>query len=199
MRYFKEKSASGTTLLTSDTLLIEKRNLFIEGEINSESALKFMKDMMCLIEQDNHKPIHVFINSCGGNVNSGLLIYDIIVNCPVEVNLYCIECAFSMAAVLLACGKKGHRYIFEHSEVMLHEPLLPNGGGGSCSSLRSISNRLMEKKDLILDLLVKHTNKDYAILEKEIAYDHYFSAQEALAFGLCDKIIHFNELFEEES
>ncbi len=194
MSYFKEKSASGTTLISADTKLLDERKVFLIGDITKELSSEFFKKIMVLVQNDNQTPIDIYINSEGGEINAGLLIYDVIVDCPVELNLYCIGKAMSMAAILLACGKKGHRFILKHSEIMLHEPLLGNGISGSCSSLRSISDRLMENKKIILDLLVKHTNNSYEILEKEIAYDHYFSAQEALDFDLCDQIVTFDEL-----
>lgn len=194
MANFKEKSASGITYVSADTLLLDERKLFLEGEINTEMAYDFMKKMMVLIKKDSASPIKVYINSCGGDINAGLLIYDVIQHCKCDIDLYCTGRTLSMGALLLACGKKGHRFILEHSEVMLHEPLLGGGVSGSCSSLLSISERLMQTKKVILDLLVKHTKNDYDTLEKAIAYDHYFSAQEAIDFDLCDAIVTFNDL-----
>lgn len=194
MANFKEKSASGISYVSADTLLLDERKVFLEGDISPEMAFDFMKKMMVLVKKDATSPIKVIINSCGGDINAGLLIYDVIQNCTCDVDLYCSGRALSMGALLLACGKKGHRFILEHSEVMLHEPLLGGGVSGSCSSLLSISERLMQTKKVILDLLVKHTKNNYETLEKAIAYDHYFSAQEAIDFDLCDEIVSFKEL-----
>lgn len=132
------KSSSGTTLVPVETRLFSNRNIFIEGEINQESACDFVKKIMLLTQESTDKPIDVLINSPGGEINTGLLMYDVIRASRASIRMFCIGRAYSMGAVLFICGNHG-RYMLPHIELMLHEPLLGNQVGGNTSSIKSIS------------------------------------------------------------
>lgn len=192
----QQKSSSGITLVPIESCFLSSRRLFIEGEIDTESAVDFLKNLLYLTEQDQEKPITVLINSPGGQVNAGLLIYDAIQACPAPIRLFCIGKAYSMACLLLACGKKGQRYILPSSETMLHEPHLYEGVGGSASSIKSISDSILAKKRKINGLLVKHTGRSEEEIEQVTRHDHYLSAKESLEFGLVDEIVDFSRLLE---
>ena len=134
-------------------------------------------------------PITVYINSPGGEINAGLLIYDALQGCRTEINLYCIGLCASMAAIILAGGQKGRRFATPHSKLLLHEPLLSGGFAGSASSIQRTAESIMETKRIIAELLAKDTGKDIESIDKAIAFDNYLNAQEAVAFGLCDRIV----------
>ncbi len=189
------KSSSGITLIPLESRLLAERKVFIEGEINHEKACEFVKEILLLCKEDSSKPIDVLINSPGGEINSGLLMYDCIQSCKAPIRMYCMGTSYSMAAVLFACGNHG-RYILPHGELMLHEPLLGSRVGGNASSIRSISDSLMETRRKMNQLLAKHTGKTEKEIEEATGYDHYFSAEESVAFGLADEVVGFDKIME---
>ena len=189
------KSSNGITLVPLESRLMADRKIFIEGEINDEKACEFVKKVMILNREDERKPIDVLINSPGGEINSGMLMYDVIQSSRAPVRMFCIGRAYSMGAVLFACGNYG-RYMLPHSELMLHEPLLGNRVGGNSSSIKSISDSLLESKKKMNQILVRHTGRSEEEVEEATAYDHYFSPGESVEFGLCDEIIGFERIME---
>ena len=189
------KSSSGISLVPVDSRLMASRKLFLEGEIDAEKACEFVKEVMLLNYEDPKSPIDVLINSPGGEISSGMLIYDVIQSGKAPIRTFCIGKAYSMAAVLFACGKHG-RYMLPHGELMIHEPLLGNQISGNSSSLKSISDSLLETKRKMNQILAKHTGKTEEDVEKATSFDHYFSPEESIAFGLCDEIIEFDRILE---
>ena len=189
------KSSSGITLVPVDSRLMAHRKIFIEGEIGAEAACAFVKKVMLLNDEDSRKPIDVLINSTGGEINAGMLMYDVIQGSRAPVRMFCIGRAYSMGAVLFACGNHG-RYMLPHGELMLHEPLLGNRVGGNSSSIRSISDSLMETKKKMNRILAKHTGKTEEEVEEATGFDHYFSPEESIEFGLCDQIVEFDKIME---
>lgn len=194
--YTLVKSSNGITQVTADARLLSQRKVFIEGEITPESACEFIKKIMILNAEDNIKSIDVLINSPGGEINSGMLMYDAIQASIAPVRLFCIGRAYSMGAVLFACGTHG-RYILPHGELMLHEPLLGNRVGGNSSSVKSISESLLETKRMMNQILAKHTGKSEIEVEQMTSYDHYFKAEESVEAGLADEIVDFTKILEE--
>ena len=150
--------------------------------------------ILYLRKQDAKKPIALVVNSNGGLVEAGLMIYDIIRESKTPVFTYCCGCAYSMAAVIFAAGHK--RFILPNSKVMCHEPQIPASVGGSSSTMKSISDGLIETKRKMDRILAELTGKQEEEIAKATSYDHYFTAEEALEFGLCDKIITINEMLE---
>lgn len=193
--YVQVKSSNGIQLVPMETRLLADRKIFIEGEINEKMASDFARQLMILIKEDAISPIDVIINSCGGDCNSGLMLYDILQTVKTPVRMFCMGKAYSMAAVLFASGRNG-RYMMPNSELMLHEPLLGNKVGGNSSSIRSISESLLEVKQKINEILAKHTGKTVNEIERATSYDHYYSPQESIDFGLCDEIVGFDEIME---
>lgn len=187
------KSSNGITQVSVDSKLLSERRIFIDGEITSEIASDFFKKVMLLNAEDITKPIDVFVNSPGGQISSGMSMYDVIQGSKAPIRMYCIERAYSMAAILFACGNHG-RYMLPHSELMLHEPLLGNRVGGNSSSIKSISESLLEMKRKMNQILSKHTGKSEEEIEEATTYDHYFCPEESKKFGLCDQIIEFNKI-----
>ena len=190
------KTSSGITLVPMETRLLANRKVFIEGEINHETACNFMKKIMTLTSEDNRSPIDVLINSPGCEISAGMLMYDIIQASRCPIRMFCVGSAYSMGALLFASGRHG-RYMLPNSELMLHEPLLGNRVGGNASSIRSISDSLLETRKKMNGILVKHTGRSEEEIEKATGYDHYFSPEESVDFGLCDKIVGFDMIMEE--
>lgn len=190
------KSCNGITLVPIETRLLANRKLFIEGEIDTNTACEFTQKVMLLNYEDAQKPIDVLINTPGGEINSGLLIYDVIQSSRAPIRMFCIGKAYSMGAVLFASGHHG-RAMLPHATLMLHEPLLGNRVCGSSSSIKSISDSLLETKEKLNQILAKHTGRSKKEIEHATSYDHFFTPEESVSFGLCDKVIAFNEIMED--
>lgn len=185
---FLKESYKGTGEIAIQSYLLTNRTIFLKGMITEETADEFLLQMMYL-KSRRDAPIHIYINSSGGSVNAGMAIYDLIQSMDTEVNLYCVGMAASMAAIILAGGQKGHRFILPHSQTMIHEPMISQGVGGSASSIKNISDSILQTRELLNGVLSKHTNHSPEEIAKQMAYDHYMNAEESVAFGICDKIV----------
>lgn len=190
------KSAGGLMRIPLETRLLAKRRVFLQGEINEASADEFCKMIIYLNDEDPHEPIYLAINSPGGKIKAGLMIYDIIQSSTAPIKILCTEQAYSMAAILLACGAHG-RYILPHGEVMIHEPLLAGDiSDRSATSIKSISDNIMAAKAQIDRLLAIHTGKTLEEIEAATSHDHFMTAKEAVAFGICDGVTTFSKFLE---
>ncbi len=188
------KSSSGITLVPIESrLMAESRIVFIQGEIDAAAACDLVKKVLYL-DGESKEPIKLLINSEGGEVNSGMLIYDVIQSSRSEIQTVCIGRAYSMAAILCASARRGARFILPHGELMLHEPLVGNKIGGKASSIKSMSDSIMDTKRKINEILAAHTGKDLDTIDEETGYDHFFSPEEAIEFGLCDEIVGIDEI-----
>lgn len=187
------KGARGSTVIPLDSELLSERIILIDNTITSQTAVDFYKSMRFLAKTD--EPIKVVICSGGGEVISGQAIYDLMQGVKNEVHTYCIGRAASMAAVLLAAGTKGHRCILPHSEVMIHEVLIGGGVGGSATSISKISESINKTRDVMNGILAKHTGKTIEEINEATSFDNYMTAQQAVEFGICDKIT--DNVFEE--
>lgn len=182
------KSSNGISLIPIESKLLSDRKLFIEGEITSRTACEFVKSLMLLVKEDTEKPIDIYINSPGGEVSAGLLIYDSLQGLHTETRMHCIGMAASMAAIILAGGQRGRRFILPHSKTMIHEPLISGGVGGSATSIKRTAETIMETRKIAVELLSKDTGKSQNEVESAIAFDNYMNAEEAIAFGICDYV-----------
>ncbi|MDD6037555.1 MAG: ATP-dependent Clp protease proteolytic subunit [bacterium] len=182
------ESAHGTREVSLKTRHLMNRNIFLNGKIDSDMANDFLSQFLYL-EQESDGPITIYINSPGGEVNAGLMIYDAIQGSKNIINLICTGMAASMAAILLAGGQKGHRYILKHSKVMIHEPLISNGVGGSATSIKNISESILETRTLVNGILAEHTGKTPEEIDEATSFDNYMNATEAIAFGICDTVL----------
>lgn len=191
-----EKSYNSATTIPIDSKLFEMGHIFIEDEITSASADAIKKQIMYLVYKSADKPIFIHINSPGGDINAGLVLYDIIQDYADRIYLVCTGRACSMAAVLLACGKTGHRFMLQNSEAMIHEPLISNQISGNCSSIKATSMRLVTIKEKMNKILANHTGKSLKEIDDATDFDNYMNAQEAVKFGLADRIISFKDVME---
>ena len=186
------RTAAGLHMVPIQTVHLDKRRIFLEGQITMELACSFADQVMLLCD-NSHEPIDVFINSPGGEVKAGLMMYDIIQSSPAPIRMFCRGIAYSMAALLFASGGHG-RYLLPNSELMLHEPLLSSGIHGSASSIKSISDGILAVRARLNGILSRHTGKTQEEIEEATAYDHFFSASESVAFGLADEIVGFDRM-----
>ena len=187
------KNNNGVTQVSLQAKFLGKRCVSISGEINEESAVDFT-DKILDLNLESNEPITVLINSNGGEINSGLLMYDAIVGSKAPIRMICRGKAYSMGAVLFACAKE--RYMLPNSELMLHQPMLGGKVSGNASSIKSISDSMLETKKKINKLLSKHTKKTEEEIDEATSFDHYFSPEESIEFNLCDEIIEFSKVID---
>lgn len=184
----EQESCSGVREVALRTKHFTNRKIFLTGEVNEAMANDFVSELLHLAETS--EPVDIYINSPGGSVNAGLIIYDVIQACvgKMEINMYCIGMAYSMGAIILAGGQKGHRYILPHSKVMIHEPLISGGMGGSATSIKKTADSILETKTILNGILEKHTGKTIEEIDEATSFDNFLNAQEAIEFGICDEI-----------
>ena len=187
------KSSNGITTMPIETKLLSNRCIFLEGEINSDSALEIIKSLMLLIKEDATAPINLIINSPGGEINAGMTIYDAIQSVETPIRMFCVGKAYSMGALLFLSGKSG-RFMLPNSELMLHEPLLSGKIGGNTTSIKELSDSLIKTREKLNNIIAKHSGRSLEEVEKATDHDHFYSAEESIEFGLCDKIVPFTTL-----
>ena len=168
--------------------LLEERIIFITGEINDAVANTVVADLLYLEAKDSTKDIDIYINSPGGSVTSGLAIYDTMNFIKCDVSTICIGMAASMAAFLLSSGKKGKRYALPSSEIMIHQPL--GGAQGQASDIKIQAEHILALKKKLNSVLAANTGKPIEQIEKDTDRDNYLTAEDALGYGLIDKIFY---------
>lgn len=187
--FIERESANGIQQVSLATRLFMNRKIFLFGEIDQEMMQAFTMQMMNLLE-DTQSEIDIYVNSPGGEINAGLAIYDLIQFCKAPLNMYCVGMAASMGALIFSGGQKGRRYILPHSKVMIHEPLIPHGVGGSASSIKSTAESILQTRELVNGILAKNTGKSMEEINKATDHDNFMNAEEAIQFGLCDTMIY---------
>ena len=185
-RIVKETSA-GLNLYDIQDDMLQHRVLECTGTIDTDSVYSLCRQLRYLQQEDPNGEITIFINSPGGEVSSGLALYDVMkgISCPIRT--VCLGEAASMAAVLFAAGDK--REILPHGRIMIHDPLIPSTGG-SALHLAEISRNLMATRQELCDILARHTGKTLEEIYEKTVQDCWFNADEAVAFGLADRVIH---------
>lgn len=178
----------GSREIRMDSRFLKEKKVFLLGEITSDSAVELTQKLIFLENDTSAQRIQLYINSPGGEITSGLLIYDVLQAMTKDVDLYCLGMAASMAAVILASGEKGHRHILPHSRVMIHEPLISRSVGGSATSIQHLSESIMDTKRLVNELLARHVCKTQEEIDEATSFDNYMNAEESVAFGICDDI-----------
>lgn len=191
-----EKGYNTLTTVDIKTKLFEQGHIFIDGEINSETAQSVTQQILYLATTTN-LPIIIHINSIGGSVTQGLLICDTIEAYADRITTIVTGEAASMGAIISIMASK--RFILANSEMMLHQPLLSsNHIQGNCSSIEATSNRLIQVKKKLDKIISLKTGKSLKEVDKNTSYDHFFSAEEAVEFGLIDRIISYDEVMRGE-
>lgn len=184
-RIIKETS-NGLFFHTIQDEMLTHREIELVGEVNTESVNSLISQIRYLAREEPGKEITIYINSHGGEVSSGLALYDVMkaVKCPIRT--VCVGTAASMGAVLFAAGD--HRDILPHARVMIHDPLISRTGG-SALSLKTISDDLLRTREIVGRVLAKHTGRTLEEIYKKTVTDSYFYADEAVEFGLADRVI----------
>ncbi len=186
---YTERTNHGITQMTPETKLFQRRVICLQGEINGESVGEAIRQIAVLSAEAPHEPITMLINSPGGSILDGLVLIDVMQAYDGVIRTVSLGIAASMAAVILAAGTRGHRYVSRHSQVMLHQPLLAGGlPGGNCSEVENIARSLVERKQELDELLTQLTGKPRREIRQLTSKDTYMKADEALKHGLVDDI-----------
>jgi ATP-dependent Clp protease, protease subunit len=176
-----------TREMTIDELLLENRVVFLIGEINQGSAARVMMQMLYLENQARGKDINFYINSPGGAVDDTLALYDTMRFMSSPISTYCIGRAYSGAAVLLAAGNKGKRFMLPHGKVMIHQPY--GGVTGQAEDIRIQAEQIIKMKRELNQILATHTGRSVDEVQRDGERDKYFSAEEAVRYGLADEVL----------
>ncbi len=181
-----EKDINGERSYDIFSRLLKERIIMLSGEINDQMANSIIAQLLYL-DSINHDDISIYINSPGGVITSGMAIYDTMQFIKSDVTTICVGMAASMASFLLASGTKGKRFALPNSEVMIHQPL--GGAQGQATEIKIAAEHILKLKDKLNRLLSKKTGKDLETIEHDTERDNFMDAEEALAYGLVDKIV----------
>lgn len=181
-----EKSSDGERAYDIYSRLLRDRIIMLSGEIDDNLANSVVAQLLYL-DSINHDTISLYINSPGGSITAGMAIYDTMNYVKSNVSTICIGMSASMAAFLLSCGQKGLRYALPNSEVMIHQPL--GGAQGQATEIKIAAEHILKLKEKINKILSKNTGQDLEKIQNDTERDYFLSAEEALDYGLIDKVI----------
>ncbi len=171
--------------------LLNDRIIFLSDEVNDATASLVVAQMLFLEAQDPDKDICFYINSPGGSVTAGMAIYDTMQYIKCDVSTICIGMAASMGAFLLAAGTKGKRIALPHSEIMIHQPL--GGAQGQASDIKIRAELILRTRDMLNKILSEKTGRSIAEIERDTDRDNFMTAEQALEYGIIDRIITKHE------
>jgi ATP-dependent Clp protease protease subunit len=169
--------------------LLKDRVVFLGGQIDDATANLIIAQMLFLSNEDSKTDIHFYINSPGGSITAGLAVYDTMQFLRCEVATYCVGIAASMAAVLLAGGKQGKRYLLNNSRVLLHQPLIAGVLIGPATDLDIEAKEILRLRERLYKILAAHTNQSAEKIEKDCDRNLWLEAEEAIGYGLADRIL----------
>ena len=185
--YVIEQTGRGERSYDIYSRLLKDRIIFLGSEIVDDVANSIVAQLLFLESEDPDKDINIYINSPGGSVTAGLAIYDTMQYIKPQVSTICVGLAASMAAILLAGGSKGKRLALPNAEVMIHQPL--GGARGQASDIEIQAKNILKTKERMNKILAAHTGQNIKTIAKDTDRDNYMTAEEALKYGLIDKII----------
>lgn len=181
-----EQSARGERSFDIYSRLLRERIVFLVGEVNDQSANLIVAQLLFLEAENPDKDIYFYINSPGGSVTAGLSIYDTMNFIKCDVNTICIGQACSMGSFLLSAGQKGKRFALPNSRVMIHQPL--GGFRGQASDIEIHAKNILFMKKQLNEMLALHTGRSMEEIERDTDRDNFMTSQEALEYGLIDKV-----------
>lgn len=181
-----DKETNGERSYDIFSRLLKDRIILLSGEIDDECANSVIAQLLYL-DSLNNEEISLYINSPGGAVTSGMAIYDTMNFVKSDVSTICLGMAASMGAFLLSSGKKGKRYALPNSEIMIHQPL--GGAKGQATEIKIAAEQILKTKEKLNKILSENTGQDLKKVEQDTERDHFLDANEALDYGLIDKII----------
>ncbi len=182
-----EQTSRGERSYDIYSRLLKERIVFLGEEVNETTANLIVAQMMFLEAEDPEKDIHFYINSPGGSVTDGFAIYDTMNYVKCDVATYCIGMAASMGAFLLAGGAKGKRFILPNAEVMIHQP--SGGAKGQATEIEIVAKQILRTKERLNRILSENTGQPVEKVAADTERDNWMSAEEALEYGIIDKII----------
>lgn len=185
--YVIEQTAQGERSYDIYSRLLKERIIFLDQEVSDASASVIVAQLLFLESEDPSKDISLYINSPGGSVTAGMAIYDTMQYIKCDVSTICIGMAASMGAFLLAGGAKGKRFALPNSEIMIHQP--SGGAQGQATEIEIVADQIRRIKQKMNELLAKNTGQPLEKVMADTERDHYMTAQEALEYGLVDKVI----------
>ena len=186
-----EQTGHGERSFDIFSRLLNDRIIFLSDEVNDTTASLVVAQMLFLEAQDPDKDIAFYINSPGGSVTAGMAIYDTMNYIKCDVSTICIGMAASMGAFLLAAGTKGKRIALPHSEIMIHQPL--GGAQGQASDIKIRAELILRTRDMLNKILSEKTGKPIEQIEKDTDRDNFMTAEQALEYGIIDRIITKHE------
>lgn len=169
--------------------LLKDRIVFLGGPLDDATANLIIAQMLFLSNEDNKNDIHLYINSPGGSITAGLAIYDTMQFLRCDVATYCVGQAASMAAVLLAGGKSGKRFLLANNRVLLHQPLITGILEGPATDLEIEAKEILRLRNCLYKILANHTGQKPEKVEKDCDRNLWFEAEEAIKYGLADRIL----------
>ena len=185
--YVVEQTSRGERSYDIYSRLLKDRIIFLGEEVNDVSANIVVAQLLFLEAEDPGKDIQLYINSPGGSVTAGMAIYDTMNYIKCDVSTICVGMAASMGAFLLSAGAKGKRLALPNSEIMIHQPL--GGMQGQATDIKIHADRIIRMKDKLNTILSENTGRPLEEIVRDTERDNFMSAQEALDYGLIDKII----------
>jgi len=185
--YVIEQTARGERSYDIYSRLLKDRIIFLDDEINDESASIVVAQLLFLEAEDPEKDICLYINSPGGTITAGMAIYDTMNYIKPDVSTICVGMAASMGAFLLSAGAKGKRFALPNSEIMIHQPL--GGTSGQASDIKIHADHIIKTREKLNKILSMNTGKPLKTIEKDTERDNFMSADEACEYGLVDKVI----------
>ncbi len=185
--YVVEQTSRGERSYDIFSRLLKDRIIFLGEEVNDATASLVVAQLLYLESEDPDKDIHLYINSPGGSITAGMAIYDTMNYIKPDVSCICIGMAASMGAFLLAGGEKGKRFALPNSEIMIHQPL--GGTQGQAVDIKIHADRIISSRNRLNEILSEKTGQPLDIIEKDTDRDNFMTAEQALKYGLIDKVI----------
>jgi len=189
--YVIEQTSKGERSYDIYSRLLKDRIIFLGEEVNDVSASVVVAQLLFLEAEDPDKDIHLYINSPGGSISAGMAIYDTMQYVKCDVSTVCIGMAASMGAFLLASGAKGKRFALPNAEIMIHQPL--GGTQGQATEIEIAAKHILKTKEKMNRMLAEMTGQSYETICADTDRDNWKSAQEAMEYGLVDKVIASHE------
>ena len=184
-----EQTSRGERSFDIFSRLLNDRIIMLHDAVTDVTASLVVAQLLFLESQDADKDISLYINSPGGSITAGMAIYDTMQYIKCDVSTICMGMAASMGAFLLTAGAKGKRIALPNSEIMIHQPLISGGLSGQCTDIKIHSDHLVRTRQKLNEMLSKHSGQPLEVIERDTERDNYMSAQEALEYGLIDKIV----------
>ncbi|KAI4454043.1 atp-dependent clp protease proteolytic subunit [Holotrichia oblita] len=181
-----EQTSRGERSYDIYSRLLKDRIIFLSEDVNDVTASLIVAQLLFLEGEDADKDINFYINSPGGSITSGMAIYDTMNYIKCDVSTICIGMAASMGAFLLSAGAKGKRFALPNSEIMIHQPM--GGYQGQATDIKIHADRIIQMKRKLNEILAQNCGKPLEVVEKDTERDYFMSAQEALEYGIIDKV-----------